>query len=35
MTLFQIQMVKNRESLPMKRDYIAEAERAIAAAPTR
>ena len=29
MTVFQIQMVKNRESLPMTRDYIAEAVKAL------
>ena len=30
-TLFQIQIVKNRESVPMKRDYIGEAEKMLAA----
>ena len=30
LTLFQIQMVKNRESVPMTRDYIAELEKSIA-----
>lgn len=29
-TLFQIQMVKNRESVPMTRDYIAKSEKRIA-----
>jgi cyclopropane-fatty-acyl-phospholipid synthase len=33
MTLFQIQIVKNRESVPMRRDYIGEAEKTLAAAP--
>jgi len=31
MTLFQIQMVKNRESVPMRRDYIGDAERKLSA----
>ena len=35
MTLFQIQMVKNRESVPMKRDYIAEAEKALSASASQ
>ncbi len=30
-TLFQIQMVKNRETVPMRRDYIGEAEQTLAA----
>ena len=32
LTLFQIQMVKNRESVPMTRDYIAELEKSIESA---
>lgn len=35
MTLFQIPMVKNRESVPMKRDYIAEAEKALSASASQ